>query len=157
MDKVIIEQIFATQSGWSGTLLRLVLGGVIFPHAAQKLFGWFNGPGLSGEMHFMTQVAGLSTATAIMAITVECGATLMLLLGLGTRIAAIELFGLFIGMIVFIHAPHGFFMNWFGKLPAGQEGFEYHLLVLGICLALLIQGGGNFSLDKLIAGLSDAR
>lgn len=150
MNKAIIEKVFATRSGWTGTILRLILGLVIFPHAAQKLFGWFNGPGLSGEMHFMTQVVGLSTFTAMMAITVECLATFMLLLGVGTRIAAIGTLGLFTGMIIFIHSPNGFFMNWFGELPAGHEGFEYHLLVLGICFALIIQGGGSFSLDKEI-------
>ncbi|ULT24257.1 hypothetical protein KUH03_35380 [Sphingobacterium sp. E70] len=52
-------------------------------------------------------------------------------------------------MIVVDHAAHGFFMNWFGKMPAGAEGFEYHLLVLGICLALILQGGGRYALDKL--------
>lgn len=150
MNKEIIEQIFTTQSGWTGTILRLVLGGVIFPHAAQKLFGWFNGPGLSGEMHFMTQVAGLSTFTAIMAIFVECTATLMLVLGFGTRIAAAGILGLFIGMIIYVHSPNGFFMNWFGKQPAGHEGFEYHLLVIGMCLAIVIEGGGNYSIDRLI-------
>jgi putative oxidoreductase len=33
-------------------------------------------------------------------------------------------------------------------LPAGQEGFEYHLLVLGICVALFIMGGGRYSVDQ---------
>jgi putative oxidoreductase len=54
------------------------------------------------------------------------------------------------GKEIIVHFPHGFFMNWFGKLPAGQEGFEYHLLVIGICAALIFQGGGNLSIDKLI-------
>ncbi|WP_262706979.1 hypothetical protein [Chryseobacterium bernardetii] len=42
-------------------------------------------------------------------------------------------------------------MNWFGKIPPGAEGFEYHLLVLGICLTLIVQGGGKFSTDKVSA------
>src|SRR5690606_40493344 len=113
----------------------------IFPHAVQKLFGLFNGPGLSGEMHFMTKIVGLSPFVAIAAITIECVATLLLILGLGTKLATVGLFGLFTGMIIFVHAPHGFFMNWFGKLPSGHEGFEYHILVLGICLCLFIEGG----------------
>lgn len=150
MNKILMEHIFSTQSDWSGTVLRLVLAGVIFPHAVQKLFGWFNGPGLSGEMHFMTQTVGLPYLVAILAITIECTATLLLILGFATKIAALGLFCLFTGMIIFVHAPHGFFMNWFGKLPSGHEGFEYHILVLGICLGLLIEGAGNLSLDKLV-------
>jgi putative oxidoreductase len=66
-----------------------------------------------------------------------------------TRVAAVGIFGLFVGMIVFIHRPNGFFMNWFGKLPAGMEGFEYHLLVLGLCVAIFMEGGGKFSVDRL--------
>ena len=40
-------------------------------------------------------------------------------------------------------------MNWFGQQTG--EGFEYHLLVIGMSLALLIIGGGKWSLDGLIA------
>ena len=47
-----------------------------------------------------------------------------------------------------VHWPNGFFMNWFGK-QAG-EGFEFHLLVIGICIPLLIRGGGKYSMDGLI-------
>ena len=149
MYREIINQIVATNDSWTGLMLRLTLGGVLFPHVVQKLFGWFNGPGLSGEMHFMTQIAGLSSLTAVTAIVIECGGMFLLLTGAGTRIAAVGVFGLFIGMIVFIHRPNGFFMNWFGKLPAGMEGFEYHLLVLGLCVAIFIEGGGKFSVDRL--------
>jgi putative oxidoreductase len=38
-------------------------------------------------------------------------------------------------------------MNWFGTLPAGQEGFEYHLLVLVLCAVVVAAGGGALSLD----------
>ena len=48
--------------------------------------------------------------------------------------------------------PHpGFFMNWSGTQQG--EGFEYHLLVLGIAIALIIKGGGTWSVDR---ALSDA-
>src|SRR5690606_12484350 len=47
------------------------------------------------------------------------------------------------------HLEHGFFMNWFGDKEG--EGFEYHLLMIGLCLALFIQGSGKYSLDNLIS------
>jgi len=49
-----------------------------------------------------------------------------------------------------VHWPHGFFINWFGQQKG--EGFEYHLLVIAISLALLIGGGGKASIDAVIAG-----
>jgi len=43
------------------------------------------------------------------------------------------------------HVQNGFFMNWFGNQKG--EGIEYHLLVFGIVFALIIKGGGKFSID----------
>jgi len=39
-------------------------------------------------------------------------------------------------------------MNWSGQ--AKGEGFEYHLVMLGALAALLVTGGGAFSLDQLL-------
>ena len=100
-------------------------------------------------MAFMKGKVGLSTFMAGMAIITECLGVFMILAGAGTRIAAVALFILFIGMITRVHLKNGYFMNWFGKLPSGQEGFEYHLLVLGICIVLFIQGGGKWAADNL--------
>ena len=44
--------------------------------------------------------------------------------------------------------PNGFFMNWFGNQKG--EGFEYHILMAAIALAVMIQGGGKWALDSLI-------
>ena len=52
--------------------------------------------------------------------------------------------------IVMVHWPHGFFMNWSGNQKG--EGFEYHLLVLGIAITLIIVGAGAWSLDGALAG-----
>jgi putative oxidoreductase len=49
-----------------------------------------------------------------------------------------------------VHASQGFFMNWTGA-QAG-EGFEYHLLAIGLVVVLVAQGGGRFSLDRWISG-----
>jgi putative oxidoreductase len=40
-------------------------------------------------------------------------------------------------------------MNWFGDQHG--EGFEYHLLALGLAIALVINGAGAWSMDALIA------
>jgi putative oxidoreductase len=50
-----------------------------------------------------------------------------------------------LGAIATVHSNVGFFMNWTGQQQG--EGFEYHLLVIGIVIALLIRGGGAASVD----------
>ena len=40
------------------------------------------------------------------------------------------------------------FMNWFGQQQ--DEGFEYHLLVIGIAAALLATGGSRWSADRMV-------
>jgi putative oxidoreductase len=57
--------------------------------------------------------------------------------------------GIMIGAIATVHAQHGFFMNWFGQQQG--EGFEFHLLVIGMALALVTAGGGRWSLDGRLA------
>jgi hypothetical protein len=42
-------------------------------------------------------------------------------------------------------------MNWFGALPAGTEGFEYHLLAIGLAAVVAINGSGALSLDSWLA------
>ena len=54
-----------------------------------------------------------------------------------------------VGAIALVHLPHGLFMNWFGQQQG--EGFEYHLLVIGIAAALMVTGGGKWSIDGEIA------
>jgi putative oxidoreductase len=83
-----------------------------------------------------------------MVIFIEFFGSLMLITGSFTRVAALGVFGLFIGILFNTH-PSFFFMNWGGEQRS--EGLEYHLLILGMSLALLIGGGGSLSLDsKLI-------
>jgi putative oxidoreductase len=87
---------------------------------------------------------------AALAITTELLAPFALLLGLGGRIVALGVVGIMVGAIS-THLPNGFFMNWFGALAAGQEGFEYHLLVLALCAVVTTTGSGRFSLDRSFA------
>jgi len=147
--------LISTNDDWTGLVLRAALGLVLFPHTVQKLFGWFDGPGIPGEINLMTSKIGLPLALAYLAITVECGGTLLLLLGCFTRLAAFALFVQFVVIIRLVHYRNGFFMNWFAKMERGKEGFEYHLLVLGLCTAIILEGGGKFSVDLLLSRMPD--
>ena len=126
----------------------MILGCVILPHGAQKLLGWFGGFGFTNTMTYFTQTAGLPWVVAFLVIMGESFGSLGLILGFFTRLSAFGLICIMLGAIITVHIPNGFFMNWFGK-QAG-EGFEYHLLVIGISIPLLINGGGKYSVDSLI-------
>lgn len=74
----------------------------------------------------------------------------MLIIGFFTRLAAFGIGCVMVAAMVMVHANVGFFMNWAGTQKG--EGFEYHLLALGLSVALLIKGGGALSVDRAIAG-----
>jgi putative oxidoreductase len=144
-----MKALFQMDESWVGLILRLTLGFVMFPHGAQKLLGWYGGFGFSGTMGFFTETMHLPWLVAFLVIIGESFGSVALLSGLLTRFTAVSLAVIMVGAIVTTHLTHGFFMNWFGK-QAG-EGYEYHLLVIGIGLALLVTGAGKWSVDKVIA------
>ena len=141
--------LFRTQNAWSLLVLRLTVAFVLFPHGAQKLFGWFGGHGFSATLSSFTSQMHIPWIFALLAILAESIGPMALLIGFLTRLAAL---GIFVEMIVavrLVHWQYGFFINWFGQKKG--EGFEYHLLVLGITLALMIAGAGKASVDRAIA------
>jgi len=145
----MLKKLFQTQDDVVSLILRLFLGVVFFPHGMQKLLGWFGGYGFSGTLGFFTGTMGIPVIFAILAVLAEGLGSLGLLTGLLTRLSAL---GITINMIVaifMVHLPNGFFMNWDGK-QAG-EGFEFHVLAIAIGIALIIRGGGKWSVDSVIA------
>ena len=145
----LARRLLATDAGWGASAARLALAVVMFPHGAQKALGWFGGHGWSGTMGFLTQQIGLPAVLAAGVIVLELLAPLLLLVGLATRAAALGIAAVMVGAVATVHLQHGFFMNWSGT-QAG-EGFEYHLLALGLAAALVLGGGGRTSLDRLLS------
>jgi len=143
-----MKYLFQTNDNFSYWVPRVILGCVFLPHGAQKLFGWFGGFGFTNTMTYFTQTAGLPWIIAFLIIMGESLGSLGLIVGFFTRLSALGLICIMVGAIITVHIPNGFFMNWFGK-QAG-EGFEYHLLVIGMSIPLLISGGGKYSVDVLI-------
>jgi len=141
----MFRKIINTNDSSVATLLRVLLGLVLFPHGAQKLLGWFGGYGFNGTMGFLTGTVGLPWILAFLVILIEFFGTLLLIAGFATRIVAVGVISLFTGIIFTSHLHNGFFMNWGGS-QAG-EGYEYHLLAIGVALALLISGAGKWSID----------
>ncbi len=138
-----------TPARFAPVVIRLALGIVIFPHGAQKLLGWFGGPGLGPTLAFFSETMGLPPALGVLIIGAELFGGLALILGAFSRVAAVGLGAIMLGAVFTVHASNGFFMNWIGTQPG--EGFEYHLLALGLATATLIAGSGSLSIDRVIA------
>ncbi len=144
-----LTEVLATHAGSAATVSRVTLAAVMFPHGAQKLLGWWGGYGFEGSHAFLTGQIGLPGPLATGIILLEFFGPLLLVLGLLTRPVALAMIGIMIGAIATVHWPFGFFMNWTGA--QGGEGFEFHLLVIAIAVALVIQGAGALSLDGRFA------
>jgi putative oxidoreductase len=138
--------LFSTDASMIQLLLRLTLAIVIFPHGAQKALGWFGGYGFKGTMGYFTQ--RFPAPLGFLAIMAEFLGPLGLALGLLTRVAAFGIGCVMVVAVLSTHTPHGFFMNWYGNQKG--EGFEFHLLAIGIVLALIVGGGGLWSVDAMV-------
>src|SRR5215468_9325523 len=107
------------------------------------------GQGFASTLAFFTR-SGIPPVLALLVIVTELLGPLGLALGLLTRMVAFGLLCEMLVAIVTVHWPHGFFMNWTGTQQG--EGFEYHLLVIGMALTVLIVGAGAWSIDRALAG-----
>ena len=146
----IWRRMLTTERDWTATILRVTLGIVMLPHGAQKLLGWFGGFGVEGTLGYFSSTLGIPVAIGFLVIVAEFFGALGLITGFLTRLSAVGIAAVMVGA-VFIggHIDNGFFMNWSGQ-QAG-EGFEFHLLALGIAAAVCIKGAGAASIDRVLA------
>jgi putative oxidoreductase len=143
-----MKQLFLTDPEWAGLVLRTVLGAIMFPHGAQKMLGVFGGNGFRSTLAFFTETMKLPLVVSFLVIVIEFLGPMFLIAGLGSRLIAFLVALIMWGAIVTTNYRNGLFMNWNGQ--KNGEGFEYHLLVIGICLGLLFTGSGKYSLDRLL-------
>lgn len=143
----VVARLLRTTGDPVFTFARLAMALLLFPHGAQHALGWFGGYGFQGTHGWMTRTLGFPAPAAAVAILTEIIAPLALVVGLGGRLAALGTIGIMLGALS-THWMNGFFMNWFGALPAGQEGFEYHLLMIALALVIVVKGSGAWSLDR---------
>jgi putative oxidoreductase len=141
------RRLIATRHDVGALAGRVALGAILFPHGLQHALGYFGGYGFSGTLGWMTDTLGFPTILAALAIVTELVAPVALVFGFGGRLAALGLIGLMVGAAS-THAANGFFMNWFGTLPTGSEGFEYHLLAIGLGTVVAVNGSGALSIDR---------
>lgn len=143
----MLRAIFRTDDDASALIARLALGIVILPHGLQKLLGMFGGAGFTATVDYFVS-SGLPAFLAVLIIIGEALGSLGLILGFLSRVAALGITIIMLGAILTVHIKFGFFMNWAGT-QAG-EGFEFHILAIGLALVVLIKGGGLWSVDAAI-------
>lgn len=143
----MLKKLMRTDDDLGAFIARLMLGMVMLPHGAQKTLGMFGGLGLSGTYNAFAGM-GMPAPVIVLVIAAEFLGSLGLLVGLLGRVAALGIAGLMLGAIAMVHWKFGFFMNWFGNQKG--EGFEFHLLALGLALVVLIKGSGRWSLDRAL-------
>jgi putative oxidoreductase len=137
-----------TRDDYAALAMRLFLGIVFFAHGAQKVLGLWGGHGARATIQGFSKM-GLPPVVTVLVMAAEFGGAILLFLGFLTRLAAIGIGCVMVAAVLMVHGKVGFFMNWAGNQKG--EGFEYHLLAIGICVALLIIGGGALSVDRALS------
>lgn len=131
---------FTDSCAWTLFVIRLLVGITFALHGSQKVFGLFDGPGLTGFAHYVTTL-GLPAILGYCAALIEFFAGMALTLGIMPRIAALLLIPLMFVAIWKVHLRHGFF--------GYNGGFEYPLNLIILLFVLIIAGPGKFSLLAL--------
>ena len=141
--------LLSTNSDWTQTIVRLVLGIVFFAYGAQKLLGWFGGAGLKETIRTMHEFIGLPVPLAFAAVATEFLGGLGLMAGLLSRVAAAGIGLTMLSAIVMVHRRYGLFLNWFGDRKG--HCYEYHLLAIALAAVIIVRGSGAVSLDRLLS------
>jgi putative oxidoreductase len=126
-------------------VVRAALAWIFFVYGAQKLFGWFNGPGIHETSLFMADTAGLRPGGffAVAAGVIEFGGALAVAFGLLTRLAGLALFVDMVMAMVTVTCAEGLHQ----ATPPGYE-LNVALAALGLVVALL--GAGRYSVDAIV-------
>ena len=124
-------------------VLRLVVGLTLAAHGAQKVFGWWGGPG------FKTWAEGVAKMRirpavpfAWLAALAELGGGLLLALGFLSPLGSLAIIGTMLVAIATVHWPNGF---WNAK-----RGYEFNLTLIAAVVAIGLAGPGTYSFDHAI-------
>jgi putative oxidoreductase len=122
--------------------LRVVIGGIFSAHGAQKLLGWFGGPGLEGTRGWLGNLSFRLPAVMALVVALSESSGVLFAVGLLTPFAALLMCSVMCVAIAAVHWPNGFFN--------GSKGYEFNLSLIAATVAVAATGPGRFSLDRLI-------
>lgn len=125
-------------------ILRLVVGLTLAGHGAQKLFGWWGGPGMGGWTNSVRRLRiRPAQPWAWVAALSEFGGGLLLALGLLSPLGSLAITGAMLVAIATVHLPKGFWVT--------KGGFEFNLTLIAAATALALTGPGAYSLDQALS------
>ncbi|MDT8324926.1 MAG: DoxX family protein [Bacteroidota bacterium] len=140
-----MTQVIFTDNHAAGLIARIFLGIAILPHGLQKALGCFGGKGLLASLEAFGGM-GIPPVVGVLVIAAETLGAAALIFGVFGRFMAAFIAVIMIGAVALKHAAFGFFMNWSGMQEG--EGWEYHLLAVGLALVVIIMGSGSASFDR---------
>jgi putative oxidoreductase len=141
--------------GWTSDvaalILRLAAGLIFFPH------GWSKVAGEGGAAAFAADIAAnyhIPSFLGYVAAYAELVGAALLIVGLLTRLDALLLAGTMFVATFIVQLPDALYEVPPGsiKLFVALRGIELPLAMLAICVAVMLMGGGKFSLDAVITG-----
>ncbi len=121
-------------------LARVAIGIFMLTHGIPKLQKL-----MAGDIKFADPFGIGATPSLILAVFAEFGCSVLLILGLATRFAAIPLMITMLTALLHVHAAD----------PFGKK--ELPLMYLLFFFGFLILGAGKYSVDHLIGGKSKRR
>lgn len=122
--------------------LRVATGMTVAAHGAQKLFGAFNGPGLSGTADYFDALGFRpGRLNALVAGSSEMGGGTLLAIGMGTPGAGAAVAGTMI-VAAASQAPKGFFN--------ATGGLEYPGTLAVVAASITLTGPGRLSVDHAL-------
>ena len=124
-------------------VLRIALGVIFVMHGSQMVLGLFGGDGLKVTIQKFSET-GIPPVWGYTAAFTELLGGAALVLGLLTRLAAVGIGTTMVVAVWRVHLPHGFFLQ--------NQGYEYNLALFAMSAALVLMGGGNYSLDAKFFG-----
>lgn len=144
----MLRRLTSTSSSWAPLPLRLALGLIFIAHGCQLVFGAWGGPGLTNFASFPAPFPFMRPAWLWMdaAALSQLFGGVMVFLGLFTRLGALLLGAVMLVAMLGVHWTKGFFLQ--------NQGIEFNVALGAMALALLIIGGGQASIDKMIGGRS---
>lgn len=115
-------------------ILRVAIGAFMLVHGYQKLQWVLAG----GELQFADPIGLGVPASLYLAVFAEFFCSILVILGLATRLATIPLIILMLVAVFIVHGPDGF------------DKKEHGLHFLVVYLFLLVTGPGKYSIDRFI-------
>jgi putative oxidoreductase len=140
----MFRRLTSTSSSWAPIPLRLALAVAFIGHGSQLVLGVFGGMGLAKFTSFPAPFSFMRPAWLWMGAAAfsELVGGILVLLGLFTRVGAFLITCVMLTAIIGVH----------GRAFFAPTGSELAVAFLGIALALLITGGGQASVDRMISG-----